>query len=159
MDRVHVMYESLHRLVNTAYSHIDGVLDHSVCTLDSDEFPADIVIDLHIVKARVILSGHLSDLVKFLLKSLSHVRSHVEVKCRNSLTSVHLVLDSLHGDTSEDAGSLDPFCRAGLSMSCEEAFLENLVKRMLDAGKTLGRVIVLVMDMDVIVLHGFLHIF
>ena len=41
-------------------------------------------------------------------------------------------------------------------MSSKETILKNLVKRMLDAGKTLGRVVVFVVDMDIVVLDSFL---
>ena len=44
-------------------------------------------------------------------------------------------------------------------MTCEESILKDLVERMLDAGKALGRVVVLVVDMDVVVLHRLLDIF
>ena len=43
-------------------------------------------------------------------------------------------------------------------MSGEETVLENLVKRMLDASKALGRVVVLVMDMDIAILDSFFNI-
>ena len=39
-----------------------------------------------------------------------------------------------------------------------ETVLEDLVERVLDACKALGRVVVLVVDMDVVVLHSLLHI-
>ena len=92
--------------------HVDGVLDHSVIPLNSDEVAVQIVVDLNVIETCVVLAGDLSDLVEFLMERTSHERSHVEVKCRNRLTSVHLVLDGLHGDAAQDAGCLDPLCRA-----------------------------------------------
>ena len=71
---------------------------------------------------------------------------------------MHLVLNGLKGNTSEDAGCLDSFSRACLSMSCEEAVFEDLVQRVLDTGKALGRVVVLDMDLDVVVLHCLLNV-
>ena len=43
-------------------------------------------------------------------------------------------------------------------MSCEETVFEDLVQWVLDTGKALGRVVVLVMDMDVVVLHCLLNV-
>ena len=43
-------------------------------------------------------------------------------------------------------------------MTGEESVLKNLVQRMLDAGKALCRIIVLVVDVDVVVLYSLLHI-
>ena len=43
-------------------------------------------------------------------------------------------------------------------MTCEESVFKDLVQRVLDAGKALGRIVVLVMDMDVVVLDSFLDI-
>ena len=71
---------------------------------------------------------------------------------------MHLVLDCLKRDAGEDAGGLDPLCRARLSVAGEEAVLEDLVERMLDTCKALGRVVVLVMDMQVVAFNRFLHI-
>ena len=43
-------------------------------------------------------------------------------------------------------------------MSCEESVFEDLVQWVLDTGKALGRVVVLVMDMDVVILHCLLYV-
>ena len=44
-------------------------------------------------------------------------------------------------------------------MSGKETILENFVKRVLNAGKALCRIVVLVMDVDISVLDSFLDIF
>ena len=43
-------------------------------------------------------------------------------------------------------------------MAGEETVFKNLVERVLDAGKTLCRVVVLVVNMDVVVLDSILYI-
>ena len=106
------MYKGLHGLVYAADSHVDSMLYHAVVALDSNELPLEIVVDLHIIKTSVVLTVDLSDLVEFLLECPSYERRHVEVECRDRLTSMHLVLNSLKRDASEDAGCLDSFSRA-----------------------------------------------
>ena len=147
MDRVHVVYERLHRLVHPAYSHIDGVLDDPLLPLDPEEVPPDVVINRNVLEVAVVGPAHVAYLVYLLVESLSHERCHIEVKCRDGLPSVHLVLHRLHGDAAENAGSLYPLCRPGLTMPCEEPVLQDLVQRMLHAGEALCRVIVLVVHM------------
>ena len=43
-------------------------------------------------------------------------------------------------------------------MAGEETVLEDLVKRMLDTGKALGRIVVLVVNVDVVVSYRILHL-
>ena len=43
-------------------------------------------------------------------------------------------------------------------MAGEEAVLEYLVERMLDAGEGLGRIVILVVDVDISVLHGLANV-
>ena len=112
MDRVHIVYECLHRLMHAAYGHIHCVLDHPVITLDSYKVALEVVIDRGIVKTGVAFAVDLTYLVQLLLESLSHERSHIEVESRYGLTSVHLVLYGLHRDTAQDTCSLDTLCRA-----------------------------------------------
>ena len=54
--------------MNTSPSHVDCMLEHSVVALDAHEVAAEIVVDLDIIKACVVLSVDVSDLVKFLLE-------------------------------------------------------------------------------------------
>ena len=71
---------------------------------------------------------------------------------------MHLVLNSLHRNTTKDTCGLDSLCRTRFAMAGKETLLENLVQRMLDAGKTLGWVVVLVVNVDVVLLNCLLHI-
>ena len=134
------------------------MLDDAIVTLDANEVTLEVVVDLCIIKTRVVLAVDLSDLVKFLLESPSYERRHVKVEGWNSLTSVHLVLHGLHGDTSEDACCLDSLCRTRLAVAGEETVLEDLVERVLDTCQTLGRVVVLVMNVDVVASYSLLYL-
>ena len=134
------------------------MLYYAVVSLYTHKITLQVIIDLHIIQTCIVFPIDLADLVQFLLESPSYERSHIEVKCRNSLTSMHFVLDCLQGNTSENARSLNSLRRAGLTVACEESVLQDLVQRVLDAGETLGRVVVLVVDMDVIVLYSFLYV-
>ena len=97
--------------MNAAYCHVDCMLDHTVISLDAYKLALEVVVYLHIIKARVVFSVDFSDLVKLFLEGPSYERSHIEVECRDSLSTMHLVLHGLHGDAAQDAGSLDALCR------------------------------------------------
>ena len=43
-------------------------------------------------------------------------------------------------------------------MSRKETVFQNLVERMLDAGKALCRIVVLIVDMDVVVSYSLFHV-
>ena len=134
------------------------MLDDAVVSLYTHKVSLQIVVYRYIIETCVALAVDLTDLIELLPECPSYERSHIEVKCRNSLTSMHFVLDCLQGNTSENARSLNSLRRAGLTVACEESVLQDLVQRVLDAGETLGRVVVLVVDMDVIVLYSFLYV-
>ena len=97
--------------MDACHCHVDRVLDHSVVTLDTDEVSSDVVVDLDVIQTGIILSVDVADLVEFLLEGTSHEWGHVEIECRDGLATVHLVLDCLHRDASQDAGCLDSLCR------------------------------------------------
>ena len=67
---------------------------------------------------------------------------------------MHLVLYSLHADTAQDTGRLYALGRTTLAVTSLKAVLQNLVQGMLNAGKRLGGIVVLVMNMQVVVLHS-----
>ncbi len=95
--------------------------------------------------------GHLLHL---LFISFPYKRSQVKIEGRNSLAAVHLVLNRLHRHTGGDGGRLDTLCRTRRRRTGNKAILQGNVERMLDTGKTLGRIIILVVDMQQICLHG-----
>ena len=89
-------------------------------------------------------------------EAAAHVRRQIEVKGRDGLSAMHLVLCRLHRDTGHDAGRLDTFGRARLTVSGTESVGEDTFQRVLDAGQTLRGVVILVVDVQVIVAHSLL---
>ena len=87
------------------------MLDHPFLSLDAYQITFDVVVYREIVKVAVVLAVKFADFLEFLLEALADKRSHVEIESWNCLSSVHLVLDGLHGDTPQDTGGLYPFCR------------------------------------------------
>ena len=69
---------------------------------------------------------------------------------------MHFVLYGLHADTPEYAGGLYPLGRPALAVSCLESVAQDLVEWVLYACQRLGRVVVLVVNVQVVALHGLL---
>jgi len=159
VDGVHVVNEGLHRLVDAADGLVDGVLAGALGSLESDKVALDIVVNLGGFQLAVIFVLHFGNLVDFLLEGLPDIGSEIEVEGGDCLAAMHLVLDCLHGNAGEDARRFNPLRRAGLAVARLESMLENQVERVLDTGQGLRRIVVLVMDMDVIVLHRLADIF
>ena len=154
VDGVHVVDERLHRLVDAADGLVDGMLEGAVAALEADEVALDVVVDPDTLEIAVVHVEQLADLVHLFIEGLADERGEVEVEGRDGLAAVHLVLHRFHGDAGEDGGRLDALGRAGLAVAGAEAVLEDEVQRVLDAGQGLGRIIVLVVDMDVVLRHG-----
>ena len=108
-----------------------------------------------LIQVRIVFSVQLFQILDFFNVAVAHVRSEVEVERRNGLSSVHFVLCSLQGDTTQDASGFNAFGRARFSVSGREPVLQDVVQRMLHASQTLGRVIILVMDVQVILADSF----
>ena len=145
--------------MNTAHGLVDGVLESAFLALKSDEVVLEIIVDLGTLEERVVGVGHFTDLVNFLFESPADKRCQIVVEGGDCLTSVHLVLDSLHRYAGEDGCGLDPLRGPGLSVTCLETVLENQVEGVLDASQGLGRIIILVVDMDVVLRHSLTDIF
>ena len=92
-------------------------------------------------------------MLNLLYERTPNERSQIEVESRNGLTSVHLVLGSLERNACNHTGSLNTLCRPTLTMACRKTVFQNFIKRMLHARKTLGWVIVLVVNMEQVVLN------
>ena len=129
------MDERLHRLVDTADGLVNGMLESSLLSLETDKVVLEIIVNLCSLELAVILVLHGGNLVDLLFESLTDVRREIEVERRYRLTSVHLVLDCLHGDTSKNGGCFYPLCGAGLAMSGFQSVLENEVERVLDTSE------------------------
>ena len=99
-----------------------------------------------IIRTRQVLQHlHLLD------ETAADVRRQIEVESRDSLSAVHLILRRLERDTAEDARRLDTLGRTGFAMTGGEAVLQNLVQGMLDASQTLCRIVIFIVDMEVVV--------
>ena len=154
MDGVHVMDKGLHSLMNPAYSLVDGMLLDALSALESCQGSLQEVVYGSIVQLAVVLGIQLLQHLHLLDIRTADEGSQIIVEGRNGLTAVHLVLYGLHADTAQDAGCLDTLGRAALAMTSLEAMLQNLVQRMLNAGERLGGIVVLVVNMQVVILHG-----
>ena len=155
VDGVHVVDKCLHRLVHTTHRPVDGMVHDAVVTLQEIQFALDIVVDSHVIEAAVVLPHERLQVLHLLDIGTAYVGGQVEVKSGYRLTAVHLVLGGLHRDAGDDTGRLDALGGARLAVASHVALLEHLVQRVLHAGETLGGIIVLVVDMQVIAAHGF----
>ena len=153
MDGIHVVDECFHGLVYTVHGAVDGMLFHALVALHEKQVFGEIVIDRCIIEMLQVGSGEVFNVLHFLYITFAYIRSEIEVECRDGLSSMHFVLYGLHGDACHDGSGFDAFGRARLAMSCHEAIVQNLVERMLDASKRFGRIIILVVDVEVIVLY------
>ena len=141
------------------YCHIYTLLNDSLVSGKTGQVVFEIVGDGYVIEIGVVGIIILCEFAEFLLESFSDIRGEVEVKCRNSLTSVHLVLHRLHRYAGQYACGLDSFGRSALPVSCFQSVLEDKVEWVLQTGKALGRVVVLVVDVDVSILDGLFDIF
>ncbi len=154
VNGVHVVDESLHGLVYATYGLVDSVLLQALLALKAVEREVQVVVDLIIIEVAEVLAGEFLQLLYFFFIRGTHVRSQIEVEGGNGLTTVHLVLCCLHGDTTHDAGCLDALCGTTLTMSGTETTLQDMVQGVLDAGQRLGGIVVLVVDMQQIGTNG-----
>ena len=67
---------------------------------------------------------------------------------------MHFVLCTFQRDTSQYGSSLNALSRTAGAMSGNKTFSENIVERMLTAGEGLRGIVVLVVDVQIVVLHG-----
>ena len=112
MDGVHIVDESLHRLMDTSHGLVDSMLLGTFLTRQTIERLLDIIqqrllIEILIVLARQILKG-----LQLLDIAQTHIRSQIEVEGRDGLSAMHLILCTLHRDTSQHGSRLDTLGRA-----------------------------------------------
>ena len=111
MNGVHVMYESLHSLMDTSHSVIDSMLHETVITLQSVKILMKIILYLHIVKMRQVFADKPADIVYLFDIAAAYIGSQIEVERGDRLASMHLVLRCLKRDAGNHARGLDAFCR------------------------------------------------
>ena len=154
---VHIMDKRLHGLVHTAHGAVDGVLLRALFAREEIERLFDEVVDFGVVKAAEVAAGEGFHILHLLNIAFADEWSQIEVKRRYCLTTVHLVLRSLHRDTSNHACGFDTLGGAAFAMASHEAVFQHLVERVLHASEALGGVVVLVVDVEHIVGHSLAH--
>ena len=159
MDGIHVMDECLHSLMHSSYGTVHSLLTHAVdASLVAKRFN-QIVLDLLCVEFRILLSFILLKATELLQIGHVDVWCEIEVESRNCLSTMHLILSSLERNTRLNTGSFYTLSRTALGMSSLQTMLKDGIKRVLYAGKRLGWIVVLVMNMYITALHGTLHLF
>ena len=154
MDGVHIVDEGLHRLMHAAHGLVDGVLLGALLARQSVEGLLDVVHQRLVVEVLVALAVQFLQRLEFLDIRHAHVGCQVEVEGGDGLTTMHLVLGALHRDTGQHRCGLDALRRARGTVAGDEAAVQDVVQRMLHAGQRLGRIVVLVVYVQVVVLHG-----
>ncbi len=158
VDGVHVVHERLHGLVNTAHRLVHGMLKGPFATLQAHKVTPEVIIHGSGFQFGIILVHHGAHLVHFLFEGFADIGGQVEIEGGNGLAAMHLILDGFHGNASQHGGRFDALRGTGLPMAGLQPVFQNQVQRVLDAGKRLGGIIILVVDMDVVARNGFPHV-
>ena len=154
VNGVHVVYERLHGLVHTTHGLVDGVLTGALATLQSVERFLQIVHQRLVVHILKVFAVEILHSLQLLNVAHTNVRSQIEVECRNSLSAVHLVLSALHRYTCQHAGRLNALCGARCSVTGSKSVLQDVIQRVLHAGERLCWVVILVVNVQIVMLHG-----
>ena len=101
VDGVHIVDESLHRLVHTTHGLVDGMLLGTLLARQTVEWLLDIIHQRLVVKVFVALAIQIFQSFQFLDIAHADVRCQIEVKGGDSLTTVHLVLGTFHRYTGQ----------------------------------------------------------
>ena len=154
MDGVHVVDKGLHGLVHAAHGLVDGMLLGALASLQPVQRFLQIVHQRLVVQVFITLAVQVLQCFQFFDIRQAHVGSQIEVEGGNGLSAVHLVLAALHRDAGQHGGRLDAPSRPRSTVSGNESAVQDVVQRMLHAGQRLRRIVVLVMDVQIVVLHG-----
>ena len=145
--------------MHSAHSLIDGMLTRTVLALQTVKWCLQIVHQRLVIQFFVVLTVQLFQRLQLLNVAHTHVWSQIEVERRNSLSAVHLVLCTLHRDTGQHAGCLNALSCARCAVPGSKAILQDIIKRMLHTGKTLGWIVILVVNVQVVMLHSVATLF
>ncbi len=144
--------------MHTCHSAVDGLLHDSFVALQLAQRLAQVVLDFDVEQMGEILVLIVLQILDFLLVGHAHVWREVEVERRNCLTTVHLVLRRFERNAGLHRSCLDALCRTALGVCGLQSVLQDGVERMLHAGERLGRIVVLVVDVDVAVADSIAHL-
>ena len=145
--------------MHTTHCLVDGMLQDAFIALQEIQITLNIVIHLHVIQPAIVLSHEGLEVFHFLDKGATDIGCQIEVKSGDSLTAMHLVLGCFHRDAGDDASSLDALGRTRLTMACHIALLQHFVQRMLHASETLGGIIVLIMNMQIVATDSLTRLF
>ena len=148
------MDESLHRLVDTTHRLIDGMLLGAFLTRQTVKRFLDVIHQRLLIEVLIVLAIQIFKSLQLLDIAQSHIGCQIEVESRNRLSAVHLILSTLHRDTSQDRSCLDTLGRARSTMTGDKATVQDVIQRMLHAGERLGGIIVLIVNMEIVVFYG-----
>ena len=137
---------------------VDSMLTDALTTNQTGQRSLDEVLNLAIVQLAIVLGIQILEHLHLLDETLAHIGCQIEVKGWDSLTTVHLVLHGLHADTTKDGGCLNALCRTALSVASLETILQDSIQWMLNTGQRLGGIVVLIVNVQIVVLHGILHL-
>ena len=130
------------------------MLAHAIDACQPFERLLQIVHERLVVEGAVVFAIEVLEIFQLFDIGQAHEGSQIEVEGRYGLSAVHLVLGALQRDTGQHAGRLDALGRARCAMTGNEAAVQNVVQRVLHAGERLGGVVVLIVNVQVVVLHG-----
>ena len=145
--------------MDTSHRLVDSMLLGTFLTRQTIERLLDIIqqrllIEILIVLARQILKG-----LQLLDIAQTHIRSQIEVEGRDGLSAMHLILCTLHRDTSQHGSRLYTLGRARGAMTSNKATGQDVIQRMLYTSERLGGVIVLIVDVEIVVFYRITTIF
>ena len=154
VNRIHIVDKCLHGLMHTSHRLVDGMLTGTVSTLQTIQWGLQIVHQRLVVQVLKVLTIQVFECFQFLDIAHAHERCQIKVESRNSLSAVHLVLCALQRDTSQHAGSLDALGGARCTMTGSETVMQDVIQRVLHAGKTLGGIVILIVNVQIVMLNG-----
>ena len=117
------MYERFHCLMHASHRAVYGMLQQSFLSFKAIEFFVYEVLELNVVELREVLACEFFKSLDLLDKRRAYERSEIEVKGRNGLAAVHLVLCGLERDARDDRRGLDAFGRTRFAMPGYKAVL------------------------------------
>ena len=152
VDGVHVMDKGLHSLMDAPNGLVDGMLLGPLTSTQSVQRLLEIVYQGFVVKVVIVFSIQVFQILQFLNVAHADIGSQIEVESRNGLSAVHLVLCALQRYTSQHRCRLNTLGRTRGSVTSYESTRQNVIQGMLHAGQRLSRIVVLIVDVQVVML-------
>ena len=140
--------------MHTTYRLVYCMLLGTLLTCQTIKRLLNIVHQRLIIKVAIVLATKVFQSLKLLYVAHSYVWRKIEIEGRYSLTTMHLILCTLHRDTCQNRCCLYAFCRTTCSMPSDKSTVQDIIKRMLNASERLSRIIVLIVYMQIIMLDS-----